>query len=75
VRKQEVQTHSIVLRTLQDDSLEARDPFVELPLPVLERRFRDDDEMRARDAEVELEVAEERDCLERLSETLQTRQK
>lgn len=41
-----------------------------LPSPVIERTLGDDDKVRAVDLLVELEVTQERDRLERLSETL-----
>lgn len=43
---------------------------MKLSLPVLERRLGYDDEMWARDAEMEFEVAKERNRLQRLAETL-----
>jgi len=63
-------THPLLLGALEDDDAEAGDPAVYLARPVVERRLGDDDEVRAVRAADELEVAEERDRLERLAETL-----
>lgn len=59
-----------MLVALQDNGPETRNPEGELSLPIIERRLGDDDEMRARDAAMYLEVAKEGDGLERLAEAL-----
>lgn len=70
MRSREDRTHAFLLGSLQDDGLEAGDPAVDFASPVVQRRLRDDDKVRAVDAADEFEVAEEGDGLERLAETL-----
>lgn len=61
---------TLILVTAEDDCAEARDPVRKLARPVVERRFGHDNQVRAGDIAVNLQVAEKRDCLERLAETL-----
>jgi hypothetical protein len=61
---------AFLLRALQDDDVDVRCPVLELALPVLQRALRDDDDVRAGDAPVVLEVRKEGDRLERLAEAL-----
>ena len=63
-------THTVLLGALQDNGAETRHPLIHLSRPVLQCRLGHNDQMRARDALVELEVAEEGDGLERLAEAL-----
>jgi hypothetical protein len=61
---------TFLLRALQDDDVDVRCPVLELALPVLQCALGDDDDVRAGDASVVLEVGEEGDRLERLAEAL-----
>ena len=65
-----MRTHPLLLGALEDDSLEARNPAVDLARPVVQSRFRDDDQMRTVNAADKFEVAEEGNRLQRLAETL-----
>lgn len=65
-----MRTYALLLSTAKHDDVEPRDPSLELASPVVQSALRDDDEMRAMDAAVELEVAEEGDRLESLAESL-----
>lgn len=64
-------TYALLLATAKHDYVESRNPAFKLASPVVESTLRDDDEMRAMNATVELEVAEEGDRLECLAESLQ----
>ena len=63
-------TYPLLLAAAEHDDVEAGDPLLELAVPVVERALRHNDEVRALDALEELEVAEERDRLQRLAESL-----
>lgn len=63
-------TYTLLLATTKHDDVESGNPALKLASPVVEGRLGDDDEVRAVDAAVELEVPKESDGLESLSESL-----
>ena len=65
-----MKTHSFFLGTGQNSRSETWNPFVDLSVPVVECRFRYDNEVRTGSPSVEFEVTEEGDGLECFSQPL-----
>ena len=69
--RQAVVTHPLFLGAVELDSPDDGAPLAELVDPVVEGGLGDDDHVRAMDAAVLVQVAQQRDCLQSLAQALQ----